>query len=131
MFGQVVKAFGGFDRRVWLLLLGMLAFRFGQGLYYPFSAIHFHNVLGIPLTLVGVGLASLAVASVLSGLVSGPLTDRYGRKPVMLLALAGSAASFFAFALVDGFAGTLRSPSWQGSPARRCSTPPATRWSPT
>jgi MFS family permease len=44
---------------------------------------------------------------VLSGLVSGPLTDRYGRKPVMLLALAGSAASFFAFSLVDGFAGYL------------------------
>jgi MFS family permease len=101
------KAFGGFDRRVWLLLLGMLAFRFGQGLYFPFSAIHFHNALGIPLSLVGVGLASLAVASVLSGLVSGPLTDRYGRKPVMLLALAGSAASFFAFSLVDGFAGYL------------------------
>jgi MFS family permease len=35
------------------------------------------------------------------------LTDRYGRKPVMLLALAGSAASFFAFSLVDGFAGYL------------------------
>jgi MFS family permease len=77
------------------------------GVVLPFSAIHFHNVLGIPLSLVGVGLASLAVASVLSGLVSGPLTDRYGRKPVMLLALAGSAASFFAFSLVDGFAGYL------------------------
>ena len=33
----------GFDRRVWLLLLAMLAFRFGQGLYFPFSTIHFHN----------------------------------------------------------------------------------------
>jgi MFS family permease len=102
-----LKAFGGFDRRIWLLLLGMLVFRFGQGLYFPFSAIHFHNILGIPLSLVGVGLASLAVASMLSGLVSGPLTDHYGRKPVMLLALAGSSVSFFAFSLVDGFAGYL------------------------
>ena len=85
----------------------MLVFRFGQGLYFPFSAIHFHNILGIPLSLVGVGLASLAVASMLSGLVSGPLTDHYGRKPVMLLALAGSSVSFFAFSLVDGFAGYL------------------------
>ena len=107
MLWKVTKVFGGFDRRIWLLLLGMLVFRFGQGLYFPFSAIHFHTILGIPLSLVGVGLASLAVASVLSGLVSGPLTDRYGRKPVMLLALAGSAASFFAFSLVDGFAGYL------------------------
>ena len=83
----------------------MIAFRFGHGLYFPFSSIYFHNVLGIPLSLVGVGLAVFAAASVLSGLVAGPLTDRYGRKPVMLTALAGSSASFFAFSLVGGFAG--------------------------
>jgi hypothetical protein len=49
---------------VWLLLVAMLAFRFGQGMYFPFSTIHYHNVIGIPLSLVGVGLGSLAVASV-------------------------------------------------------------------
>jgi MFS family permease len=106
----VLKRFGtsfGFDRRVWLLLLAMLAFRFGQGMYFPFSTIHFHNVVGIPLSLVGMGLAALAVASVASGLVSGPLSDRYGRKPVMLAALAGSAAAFCAFSLIEGFAGYL------------------------
>jgi MFS family permease len=92
---------------VWLLLFAMLAFRFGHGLYFPFSSIYFHNVLGIPLSLVGVGLAVFATASVLSGLVAGPLTDRYGRKPVMLTALAGSSASFFAFSLVEGFTGYL------------------------
>jgi MFS family permease len=89
------------------LLFAMLAFRFGHGLYFPFSSIYFHNVLGIPLSLVGAGLAVFATASVLSGLVAGPLTDRYGRKPVMLTALAGSSASFFAFSLVSGFAGYL------------------------
>src|ERR671916_215025 len=107
MLKKTVRASLGFDRRVWLLLLAMLAFRFGQGMYFPFSTIHFHNVVGIPLSLVGVGLGSLAVASVASGLVSGPLSDRYGRKPVMLAALAGSAAAFSAFALVEGFAGYL------------------------
>jgi MFS family permease len=103
----VLKRFGSFDRRVWLLLVAMLAFRFGQGMYFPFSTIHFHNVVGIPLSLVGVGLATVAVSSVASGLLSGPLSDRYGRKPVMLAALAGSAAAFSAFAFVEGFAGYL------------------------
>ncbi len=92
---------------MWLLLFAMLVFRFGHGLYFPFSSIYFHNVLGIPLSLVGVGLAVFAASSVLSGLVAGPLTDRYGRKPTMLVALSGSAASFLGFALVDGFAGYL------------------------
>jgi hypothetical protein len=55
---------------VWLLLFAMLAFRFGHGLYFPFSSIYFHNVLGIPLSLVGIGLAVFAAASVHSGLVA-------------------------------------------------------------
>ena len=97
----------GFDRRVWLLLGAMLVFRFGQGLYYPFSAIYFGNVLGIPLSLVGVGLAALAVSSVLAGFVSGPITDRYGRKPVMLASLLGAAATFVGFALVEDVVGYL------------------------
>src|SRR5215210_3001790 len=104
---RATKMLSRFDRRVWLLLFAMLAFRFGHGLYFPFSSIYFHNVLGIPLSLVGIGLAVFAAAGVLSGLVAGPLTDRYGRKPVMLAALAGSSASFFAFSLVGGFAGYL------------------------
>jgi MFS family permease len=106
VLGKLGTSFG-FDRRVWLLMVAMLAFRFGQGMYFPFSTIHFHNVVGIPLSLVGVGLASLAVASVVSGLVSGPLSDRYGRKPLMLAALVGSAAAFCAFAFVEDFAGYL------------------------
>jgi MFS family permease len=101
------KAFSRFDRRVWLLLFAMLVFRFGHGLYFPFSSIYFHNVLGIPLSLVGVGLAVFAAAGAFSGLVAGPLIDRVGRKPVMLAALVGSSASFFAFSRVDGFAGYL------------------------
>jgi MFS family permease len=98
---------GKFDQRVWLLLVAMLVFRFGQGLYYPFSTIYFHNFVGIPLSLVGVGLAALAASSVASGLISGPLTDRYGRKPVMLATLLGSAVVFLGFAFVGDFWGYL------------------------
>lgn len=102
LFGETLPAF---DRRVWLLLFAMLVFRFGQGLFYPFSTIYFANFVGIPLSLIGAGLASLAVASVASGLVSGPLSDRYGRKPMMLLALSGSATTFLCFSQVGSFAG--------------------------
>ncbi len=107
MLKKAGAGLGKFDRRVWLLLVAMLVFRFGQGLYYPFSTIYFHNFVGIPLSLVGVGLAALAAASVASGLISGPLIDRHGRKPVMIAALLGSAATFLGFAFVGGFWGYL------------------------
>jgi hypothetical protein len=34
----------------------MLAFRFARGLHFPFISIYFHNILGIPLSLVGIAL---------------------------------------------------------------------------
>ncbi|QYJ15955.1 Na(+), Li(+), K(+)/H(+) antiporter [Rubrobacter xylanophilus DSM 9941] len=92
---------------MWLLVGAMLVFRFGQGLFYPFSTIYFHNFVGIPLSLIGAGLGLLAAASVFSGLISGPLADRYGRRPVMLAALSGSAASFALFAAAGGLPGYL------------------------
>ncbi|MBA3472827.1 MAG: MFS transporter, partial [Rubrobacter sp.] len=107
MLKKASAVLGRFDRRVWLLLVAMLVFRFGQGLYYPFSTIYFHNFVGIPLSLVGVGLAALAASSVASGLISGPLTDRYGRKPIMLATLLGSAVIFLGFAFVRDFWGYL------------------------
>ncbi len=107
MLKKAGAVLGKFDQRVWLLLVAMLVFRFGQGLYYPFSTIYFHNFVGIPLSLVGVGLAALAASSVASGLISGPLTDRYGRKPVMLATLLGSAVVFLGFAFVGDFWGYL------------------------
>ena len=90
---------------MWLLLFAMLAFRFGHGLYFPFSSIY--STASWAPALPGRGLAVFATASVLSRLVAGPLTDRHGRKPLMLTALAGSSASFFAFSQVGGFTGYL------------------------
>ena len=60
----------------------MLAFRFGQGMYFPFSTIHYHNVVGIPLSLIGVGLGSLAVASVASGLLYYVFTQDWQALPI-------------------------------------------------
>ena len=41
------------------------AFWFGQGLYYPCSTIHFNNVVGIPLSLVGAALFADSSATLL------------------------------------------------------------------
>jgi hypothetical protein len=85
----------GFDRQGWLLLLAMLAFRFGQGLFYPYSAIHFHNVVGIPLSLVGTGLGTLAAASVV---VAGALLE--AQMPHIIWIIQLTAAGLAAIGLV-------------------------------
>ena len=63
---------------MWLLLFAMVAFRFGHGLYFPFSSIYFHNVLGIPLSLVARLPALWTIQLAAAGLVALALLRRRG-----------------------------------------------------
>jgi hypothetical protein len=53
VISRATKTLSRFDRRVWLLLFAMLAFRFGHGLYFPFSSSYFHNAVSATHVFIG------------------------------------------------------------------------------
>lgn len=65
----------------------------------PFYALRLHA----PEWVVGPLIASFAVAQLVSSPVWGKFSDRYGRRPAMLIGLAGSAVAYVVF----GFANSL------------------------
>jgi MFS family permease len=85
---------------VYVVGVGQLINVFGLGLVYPFATIHFHLVVGIPLSLVGLGLLANNVATAAGTALGGYAADRYGRKPVMATSMALSAATLAAYAAV-------------------------------
>jgi MFS family permease len=95
-----VQAARGFRRPVYAVAGGRLINVFGAGLVYPFATIHFHLQVGIPLSLVGIGLLANNVATAVGTAVGGYLADRYGRRPVMVGSMACSAVTLSTYALV-------------------------------
>ena len=97
----------GFDRSVYLVAGARFVNTFGSGVVYPFATLYFVQVVGIPFTLVGLGLLANNVATATGTLVGGYLADRYGRRPVMVASMALAAPALAAYALVEtavGFA---------------------------
>jgi MFS family permease len=105
VFGSTLDAVRGFRRPVYAVAGGRLINVFGSGLVYPFATIHFHLQLGIPLSVVGLGLLANNVATATGTAVGGYLADRYGRRPVMVGSMALSALTLAAYALVTTGAG--------------------------
>ncbi|AXG07398.1 MFS transporter [Haloplanus rubicundus] len=100
MFGSTLDAVRGFRRPVYAVAGGRLINVFGSGLVYPFATIHFHLQVGIPLSVVGLGLLANNVATATGTAIGGYLADRYGRRPVMVGSMALSALTLAAYALV-------------------------------
>ncbi|MFB6235848.1 MAG: MFS transporter [Halopenitus sp.] len=94
----------GFRRPVYVVGLGQLINLFGSGLVYPFATVHFHLVVGIPLSLVGIGLLANNVATAFGTALGGYAADRYGRKPVMGTSMSLSAVTLAAYAFVSDLA---------------------------
>src|SRR5689334_21421276 len=108
------------------LLISVVVFEFvGTGLVLPFWVVYLHEVRGFGLDTVGLMLALLPAAGLVSSLASGPVIDRYGSRAVqvltLLLAITGQTVMAFAATVpvavvglaVTGASYGLGWPSWQ------------------
>lgn len=77
----------------------------GMSLIAPFLALYFRNILGLPYLEIGAIVAVVSVAPLVVAPFSGLLTDRFGRRRLIRLALALEAASMLltAASLTSGF----------------------------
>jgi MFS family permease len=89
-----------FPTQFWVLTLGTFVYVGAAALAFPYEGIYLHRVVGASMTLVGVvfGLVPLAVMPM--QFLGGQLTDRIGRRPVILLAVAMGVVWFVGFAFV-------------------------------
>lgn len=86
-----------FPRQCWVLFGGTLVNATGSGMVFPFLTLYLNQQLNLSMTSVGVIMAFWSISGIAGQLVGGALTDRFGRKWLMVLSLGTSAAVLMAF----------------------------------
>jgi MFS family permease len=81
------------NRNLRLLGLGVAIRMLGSALYNPFLALYLVNVLDLSYLDVGIIIASVGVALLPFNFLGGLLTDRMGRRRLLLLGLAAEVAA--------------------------------------
>lgn len=79
----------------WLLFGGTVLATFGMSMVWPFQTIYLSEQTDLPLTAIG-GLITLSsVAGLLMTFIAGPITDRTGRKRVIVISLIANGLAYF------------------------------------
>ncbi|USG67302.1 MFS transporter [Brevibacillus ruminantium] len=84
---------------LWVRLFGEWLSEMSRSMITPFLILYLHEKIGgsVPLVMLVIGLQP--ASDILFTLIAGGVTDRYGRKPVMLIALIIQALSMLGMAL--------------------------------
>ena len=67
---------------------------------YPFLPIYLHSIRGIPMSTVGLIYPIMGIAVIIGSPISGVLTDRLGRRMLLIGGPLGRSLSFFALSLM-------------------------------
>lgn len=87
---RVMTDLHSLPRQFWLLAAGTFVYLIGVEMVYPFESIYLNRELGVSMTTVGLILGVSLIATLPMQAVGGALCDRFGRRPVLIVAIVGS-----------------------------------------
>ncbi len=116
MLESFIKAKKEYPRQFWLLFWGLLISTIGSSMIWPFLMVYVSGRLNLPLTAAASIMTINSAASIVFTFIAGPVTDKIGRKWVMVISLLGNglvyllyqgASTFWHFSLTAALAGAF------------------------
>ena len=104
MFTKLNKIYHEFQRKFWIVVLVAFIDRIGGTLLFPFFSLYITKKFGIGMTQAGIILGVLSAFGLIGSMAGGALTDRFGRRRLILLGLVFSAISTLSFGLANKLA---------------------------
>ena len=101
MFTRVKETYNEFPRTFWTLVGASFIDRLGGTMIFPFFALYVTQKFNVGMTQAGVLLAIFSVAGLVGSMVGGALTDKFGRRGMVLFGLVFSALSSVSMGLVN------------------------------
>ena len=101
MFSKAKIIFNEYPRTFWTLTGTVFVDSLGGALLFPFFALYVTQKFNVGMTEVGVLFAILSGTRIVGSLISGALTDKIGRRSLMIYGLIFSAGSSLMMAFIE------------------------------
>ncbi|MHA1519004.1 MAG: MDR family MFS transporter [Promethearchaeota archaeon] len=123
MLNKVQKLTREFPKTFWVLIFATFIDRLGGFLLFPFFAIYVSDKFSASMTEVGFLFMAMSLGSMVGSFIGGAITDKVGRKSVMifglvvsglgsiLMGLVNDLNSFYILAVVLGLLGDVAGPA--------------------
>jgi MFS family permease len=104
MLPSFQKIYQEFPRKFWVVVAVSFIDRIGQTLLFPFFALYITRKFQVGMTEAGLILGLFSIFALIGGMIGGALTDRFGRRRLILFGLIFSAISTLSLGWVNQFA---------------------------
>lgn len=101
MQAKITGIYNQFPKAFWTLIGGSFIDRLGGALIFPFFALFITEKFSVGMTQVGLLFSIFSITSLVGGFVGGAVTDRLGRRWMLIFGLVVSALSSLIMGLVD------------------------------
>ena len=99
---KVKNYIGQFHPIVWVLLVGTVLSRGAAFMTLPFLSIYLSRNMDLSPIVIGLTVGMSPLMATVGGFMGGHLSDRFGRKPVMLIALFTVSLVYYGFTVATG-----------------------------
>jgi len=99
--GSVRSTIAEYPGQFWILVFGTFIDRLGGALLFPFFTLYLTRKFEIGMTRVGLIFGMFAISSFIGSFIGGALTDRIGRKSMLIFGLVMSGLSSVLMGVID------------------------------
>jgi MFS family permease len=99
MLSRLKKLYAEFPPLFWMVVVTLFIDSIGSTLLFPFFALYITQKFGVGMTEAGILLGMSSLSGLIGSVIGGALTDRFGRRRLILFGLVFSALSSLLFGL--------------------------------
>jgi len=100
---RALQIYREYPREFWMMILVNFVDRLGGSLLFPFFALYITKKFDVGMTEVGMLFAIFALSSFIGAFPGGALTDRFGRKGIIIFSLISTSLSTLLMGFVNEF----------------------------
>lgn len=97
MLKNIKSTYAAFPRLFWIIAVTLFIDSIGSTLLFPFFALYITQKFGVGMTQAGTLLGMSSLFGLIGSVIGGAITDRFGRRQLILFGLTSSALSSLAF----------------------------------